>query len=422
MRRLAALLSLLTALTGGLVVASSSPATAGDRTPVGFGMSAFGFGAKVKGGQLPVGSGPIARAIVACNNVAGITKDHATAAVDLPGLGKLEGVETKVWTRKKGGTVSTYARHTIADVVLADSGFGKLSLTGVTAWSRAYHDASGFHTDTRTSLLGIKLTPPGGLPPQTFPVPAPGNPITIPGVATIRIGGSTEVHGKHRAIAQATGLRVRLQPTDTTVALARAVARLVDATNGVFGGIAYGARADILQPDQDPIVQVGSTPQVFMPCAGTDNQVLSSSVASVPIPGLDVSVAEVSEKSSATRRRAKGWEQASIAHVDLGGQLQIDGIKARAFVERVRGKKGVIRDTTGTGALTITVQGQPQQIPIDGQPIEIPGLVKIEFNLVKKLKAGLEVTAVRLTLLDGTGAVVNLGVARMRVGQLPVRG
>jgi hypothetical protein len=418
MRRLAALLSLLTALTSGLVFASTSPAHAGDRTPVGFGMSAFGFGAKVKGGQLPVGSGPIARAIVACNNVAGITKDHATAAVDLPGLGTLEGVETKVWTRKNGDTVSTYARHTIADVILSSSGLGKIAITGVTAWSRAYHDANGFHTDTRTSVLGLKYTPPVG-PAVTLPLPTPGQPIQIPGVATIGLGGTTMVHGKHRAIAQATGLRVHLEPTDTTVALARAVARMGEATHGVFGGIAYGARADILQPDQDPIVQVGSTPQVFMPCAGTDGEVLSSSVASVPIPGLDVAAAEVSEKASATRKSAKGWEQARIASVDLGGQLHIEGIKARAFVERIRGKSKIIRDSTGTGALTITVNGEPQPIPIDQQPIEIPGLVKIEFNLQKKLKAGLEVTALRLTLLDGTGAVVNLGVARMRVGQLP---
>lgn len=421
MRRLAALLSLLIAITGGLVVASSSPATAGDRTPVGFGMSAFGFGAKIKGGQLPVGSGPIARAIVACNNIAGITKDHSTAEVDLPGLGTIKGVETKVWTRKKGGTVSTYARHTIADVVLGQSGAGSLSITGVLAWSRAYHDANGYHTDTRTSVLGLKFTPPTG-PPVTLPLPAPGQPINIPGLATIRIGGTTEVHGKHRAIAQASGLRVHLEPTDTYVVLARAVARLVDATHGVFGGIAYGARADILQPDQDPIVQVGATPQVFMPCAGTEGEVLTSSVASVPIPGLDVQAADVSEKSSATRKSAQGWEQARIASIDLGnGQLHIEGIKARAFVKRVRGQKKLIRDSTGTGALSISVNGEPHPIPIDGQPIEIPGLVKIEFNLQKKLKAGLEVTALRLTLLDGTGAVVNLGVARMRVGQLPRR-
>ncbi|HWJ80908.1 MAG TPA: choice-of-anchor P family protein [Nocardioides sp.] len=416
MRRLAALFSLLIAMTGGLVAASTSPATAGDTVPVPYGMSAFGFGAKVKGGQIPAQSGPIARAIVACNNIAGITKRSATASVDIQGLGTLEGVETKVWTRKKGDTVSTYARHTIADVVLFNNDAGKLAITGVEAWTRAYHDASGYHTDAHTNLVSITYTPPGGQP-QNYPAPLPDNPVQIPGLGTISLGGTTQVHGKHRAVSQATGLRVHLDSPNTTVALARAVARLIEAPNGVFGGIAYGVRANVA----GDVIGVGATPQVFMPCAGTDGEVLQSSVATVDLPSaLHVGGLEVTEKATATRKVAQGYEQATIANVNLGdGQLIIDGIKAKAFVKRERGVRHLVRSTKGTGAVTITANGEPQQIPIDGQPIEIPGLVKIEFNLVKKLKSGLQVTAVRLTLLDGSGAVVDLGVARIRVGQLP---
>jgi hypothetical protein len=416
MRRLAALLSLLVAMTGALVVGSSSPASA-EKRPVPFGMAAFGFGAKVKGGDLPVSSGPIARAIVACNNVAGITRDNATATVDLPGLGTIEGVETKVWTRKNGDTVSTYARHTIADVVLFENVAGKLSITGISSWVRAWHDSTGFHTDARTAVLGIKYKPPG-LPATNLPLPSLGNPIVIPGVATIGIGGTTQVHGPHRAVAQATGLRVHLDPTNTTVALARAVARMGEAPHGVYGGIAYGLKASVL----GDIVGVGATPQVFMPCAGTEGEVLSSSIASVPLTGvLDAGVAEVSEKTTHTDRANQGWEKATIAHVSLlGGQVTIDGVQARAFVKRVKGKRALTRSSQGTHTALITVNGTPVDLDqLLENPIEIPGLLKIEGNIVQKLKAGLQVTALRLTLLDGSGAVVDLGVARMRVGLVP---
>ncbi|GAA3830313.1 choice-of-anchor P family protein [Nocardioides panacisoli] len=416
MRRLAALLSLLVALTGALVVGSTSPASA-EKRPVGFGMAAFGFGAKIKGGDLPIGSGPIARAIVACNNVAGITRDNATASVDLPGLGTIEGVETKVWTRKSGDTVSTYARHTIADVVLFENVAGKLTITGISSWVRAWHDATGFHTDAKTNVLGLKYKPPG-LPAQTLPLPSLGQPIKIPGVATIGLGGSTQVHGKHRALSEATGLRVHLDATNTTVALARAVARMGEAPEGVFGGIAYGLKASVL----GDIVGVGATPQVFMPCAGTDGQVLSSSIVSVPIPGvLDAGVGEVSEKTMHTAKANSAWEKATIADVDLlGGAVHIEGVQARAFVKRIKGKRALIRNAIGTHTAVITINGTSYDLDqLTANPIEIPGLVKIEGNLVKKLKGGLEVTALRVTLLDGSGAVVDLGVARTRVGRVP---
>ena len=109
---------------------------------------------------------------------------------------------------------------------------------------------------------------------------------------------------------------------------------------------------------------------------------------------------------------------AEVADISLlDGMIEISGISARAYVRRERGKKKVIRDSTGTNVLTLKVNGEATPIPLEG--LEIPGLLKIEEGIERKLKGGLEVTALRLTLLDGTGATINLGVARMRVGKLP---
>lgn len=40
-------------------------------------------------------------------------------------------------------------------------------------------------------------------------------------------------------------------------------------------------------------------------------------------------------------------------------------------------------------------------------------MAKLQRNIVRRTKAGITVTALRTTVLDGTGAVVNLGNAQL---------
>ena len=112
-------------------------------------------------------------------------------------------------------------------------------------------------------------------------------------------------------------------------------------------------------------------------------------------------------------RSEVGYELARVASIDLGGgQLVITGIQGRANVVRTR--DGVKADTRGTKFLTATVNGEEYSFPeLDG--LSIPGLVKIETGVVTKHKSGIEVVAVRLTLLDGSGAVIDLGHARLSI-------
>ena len=50
--------------------------------------------------------------------------------------------------------------------------------------------------------------------------------------------------------------------------------------------------------------------------------------------------------------------------------------------------------------------------------IEIPGVAKLERRVVTRSATGLRVVALRITLLDGSGAVVNLGEARLQIRRL----
>ena len=93
-------------------------------------------------------------------------------------------------------------------------------------------------------------------------------------------------------------------------------------------------------------------------------------------------------------------------------QLVITGIQGQANVTRTR--KGVTSSSDGTKFLTATANGTEYSFPeLDG--LSIPGLVEIETGVVEKLKSGIEVTAVRLTLLDGSGAVIDLGHAKLLI-------
>ena len=84
-------------------------------------------------------------------------------------------------------------------------------------------------------------------------------------------------------------------------------------------------------------------------------------------------------------------------------------------VERLR--NGTLRrNTSGTTLGTITVNGRTETIPASGV-LEIPGVAKLERNVVDKIANGLHVVSLRVTLLDGSGAVFELGEASLRISR-----
>ena len=68
----------------------------------------------------------------------------------------------------------------------------------------------------------------------------------------------------------------------------------------------------------------------------------------------------------------------------------------------------------GTTVGKVLVGGQEMAF-LDTDVIEIPGLAKIEQHIVTKGKIGIKVVALRITLLDGTGAVIDLGSAQRAI-------
>ena len=379
-----------------------------DRTT--FAYRAVTYGSRARGGSLPVASGTTSFQAIGCTNTVGVDKGNDVASVTIPGLGTAKGVTARAWTERTNGVYSSYSTHDIAKVVLAESSFGELAISGLKSFSRAYHDSTGFHATTKTEVASIIFTPTNGSP-VGLTIPTPGQPIVIPGVLEIRIGNEVRKSDGARAKAKADVLEVTLVPTNTKIRVAHTAAQI---SSGVKRGIFSGFSAATEVRALNDLVLSGKQPLTRMPCQGTRGVVRGKDVAATPIvPLLNVGAASTRQMGKQRPNRAWGFEQATIANVDLGaGQLVITGIQGRVNVERTR--EGVTFDSKGTKFLTATVNGTEYSFPaLDG--ISIPGLVEIQTGVVEEVKNGLDVVAVRLTLLDGTGAVIDLGHARLQI-------
>jgi hypothetical protein len=407
-------------ISGGLTLALTAASTvlligatqgSADAAPVAtkFAYGGSGYGTLLQGGQIPAGSSMTAFKPLGCTNLAGISKENHEAASPLGGFGNVSAVATKVWTSKVGTTYSSNAKNTIASVTLGDPSLGSIKIKGIESTSRAFHDPSGFHAKTTTTVAQITFAP-AGMDPQVIPIPAPGQPIDIPGLAHIVLGAKFHKVGTTGAVAQAKALVIQLIPSGTTLTVGFSRATIGGGiTVGVFQGNSYSTKVNAL----DKNLTSGPTPLTVMPCQGTHGVIQSKKIASLNLGGqIVVGAVTSSQRGNQKSGIAYGWEKATVARISLGGnQLVITGIVGKATVTR----KGHMVKTSaaGTQVGTITAGGEVMTFPDTGV-IEIPGVAKIENTIVTKGPIGIKVVALRITLLDGSGAVIDLGTAQLK--------
>jgi hypothetical protein len=408
----------VSALTIGLLGAASvaDASTGGaDRgaaaRDAGLALKAGGFGTQIKGGQVPGGSDETAYISLACATRTGVERENHVAGAQLPGAGNASGITTKLWTTQSGGAVHSYSQNTTANVVLSESPLGKIEITALKSLSHAWHDAQGFHAATSTSVGNLAFVPPVG-DPQELEIPTPGQPVEIPGVATITVGGSSRTVNDHAGIANANVLRVKLIPSGTVVTIGHTTARVLDGVkHGTFRGSSAATKVTAL----DDNISSNRNPLSLMPCQGTDGKTQTKELAGLNLGGQIVAEGlRSSQKGSQLKDKSVAMERGSIASLSLGGgALVVDAVAGQANVTRTAGGK-VTSSSKGTTIGSITVNGEPQELPLT-DPIEIPGLAKIEPMIIDKTRFGISVVALRITLLDGTGAVIDLGVAQAAI-------
>jgi hypothetical protein len=389
-----------------VAASAASPHSAAKVEATHFALQASGYASRVVGGAVPAGSDRSAFAVIGCTNKAGLSHGNAEAAVDLGQAIGLKAAHTHVWTTQRGGTVSSWSRDSIARVRIGGA-VGALVLRGVSSTSRAWNDGGGFHAATTARLASIVLHPAVG-PDQSFPVPDPGQSVTVPGVATITLARGTRAHTGSGAQATLDAVRVRVIPTGTRLFVAHSRALISGGVKtALFGGSAFGSRASAL----DGAVTSGRTPSILMPCEGTAGRQAKKSIAHADLATNAFARALTATQSAGVRGDGTAviTESAHIARVNLGGGLRIRSITGRAHVEK-RGHR-YARTAKGTSAGIVTLNGNRLRFPRTGA-LTIPGVARLRPTIVTKTRNSIAVTALRITLLDGRAAVIDLGYAK----------
>jgi hypothetical protein len=380
------------------------------KVPTKFNFTSSGYGSKVKRSDVPASSDASAFQGLGCTNLAGITKRNRLETSELEGLGYAKNIRTRNWTRSRDGIVSSYGSNKIERVHLSEDDAGSLDLTRLTSLSRAYHDGSGFHTATKTTVGDVTYTSSDGESTDLDP-PTASEPVEIPGVLKITVGDNKQRRSSTGASAAANALIVTFFPSKTTIKLAHSAAKL---TTGVKRGYFNGFAAASETRSTDTLLRSGPQPLLKMPCLGTGGQVRTKSTSQAGDPALaDTNEAHTRQWSTATDKVARGFEEASIDTTTVGGgQLVLSAIVGRVNVTRT--KDGLSRDIEGTSIGSALVNGQPFALPeLDG--LTIPGVVRVDTNVVTQIRDGIDVVAVRLTFLDGTDRVTDLGHARLTI-------
>ena len=398
------------ALTAGPTYAG---ATATKSTTFAFGSS--GFGTRVIGGQVPAGSSSTtAYQHIGCTNRAGRSRTNNIAEASVPGLGTVSDARTHLWTTSRNGVVASHSTHSIGRIVLAQSQLGTLAIDAITSHVRAYHDAQGFHAVATTRVGEITYTPPTG-PAQSLPAPTPDQPVAVPGLATIYVGRHRTHDSATSAGANAFALRVDVVASGNSVRVARSHAELhAGLTGGIFGG--RTAATHVVRAGGD-IAKSGPNPLTIMPCQGTYGRTHKKTLSSDDLGGrMVVSGASSLVRGAQGLHRAEGVSRAKVNQLNLGGgQLVINGIVGRASV--VRTAAGVTTSARGTQLGTIMAGGKQQTFPPTGV-LEIPGVAELERAVVTRTPSGISVIGLRITLLDGSGAVIDLAEAKLGIRPL----
>lgn len=414
-RGLAPILGMTLLTTGTATLSVPTAAAESGRTtlvPTAFALQGAGFGSRVLGGDVPADSRTTAFEALGCSNKAGREKGNYEAEMTVPGLGIVSGIRTTLRTTRRNGVVASTSTQRIASITLAESSLGSVTIEALRSRARAFHGPDGFGSTATTDLGRLVFQPAVG-DPQVLPLPTAGEPVVVPGLAEIELGQRRTTKSRGGAFARATGLVIHVVPSGTTATVGLARARIGGGVQSVlFRGQSYGLRAQGL----DDNLGKGRTPLSLMPCQGTGGEVRDKAIADVDLGGqIEVSAASSAQMARQRGDEARGWERGKVASISLGdGQLVIEGIVGQANVRKDGGRPTY--DARGTTVGSVTFEGDRQTFP-DTDVLEIPGVARLEREVVTRKRNAISVIALRITLLDGSLATIDLGNAT--VGTTP---
>lgn len=410
-------------------------------TPFAYQGSAYGTRVTLGNESGSISSGRTAWSILGCTKLAPVVHDQnghvgKVNANEQIHVGAVTS-QTTSYRNPQADLFGSKSTNKIVDVVLGDPQGPHLKIGALHTVADAFskEDKLGAKTNITWTDLGIFVAPEDQ--PQTgtpldqlidainneadkaaMQILEAAGVIEIPQVGTLTFGWKkTPVREKQgHAIANAYALRIDLA-NGSTVKLGRAWAKISkDVPAGVLTGYANATEAFAL----NDMVKSGRITQQPLQCRGTEGKEITNALARFHVPGaIDVRGANATV-SGDQKQNGSAWVRnfANVAYVNLGdGQLVIEGIKAQGNIRQNKRGRIIRIDNEGTTLGSITSDGEPQQMPAPGEAMEIPGVARLELPLPDVRKRVVHVTGLRITLLDGTGAVINLANVKAKINR-----
>lgn len=407
--RSAAVAALAVAALGvGTTAATAQPATPASggvpagvgadsgQSPLTYGGSAYGTSVSVAGGVL--NSGPTARTSTGCHQDADRTRSNSVLGVDIPGLADVGAVETTITT----STNSTVSEATIAGIELLN---GEIEVGAITTTATASRSGGGgLDSEVDFEIASLSV---GG---EEVEITGEEQVIRVAGLATITLNKETNRSSDVMASATGTAITVQVLETGAVVQVGYAQAS-VDTTvvDGFIDGYAFGSTLNV----NDNVVsgRTANRPQV---CLGTDGLERFAEVAGADLGSLGSITGVRSTVSGEGGTLPSATSTSEIAGVSLlGGTVGIEAIEvtAKAWLDA----DGELHTDAETDVGSLQVAGLEIPLPdLPGETISLPGIGSLTFMDVDEVDNGIQVTGLRLNLLNGTADLV-LGQAVAQV-------
>jgi hypothetical protein len=362
---------------------------------------ASGFGSHITGNMV-LGSGRTGYSTL-CTNRFSRTADNNVAQTEAnaKALADIRGVASDQTADVVDGKKTVTSVTRVAGGSLLE---GVVTFEGLVSRSKVTKTKSGYVTKQGADLVQLVVdgenVPVDGMLPVNQEIPL--------GIGTLTI--NRQVSATSATSGRATTEVLRLVLVDgTTIRVGRSSALLTDDQVGIFRGGAWATEAMVANT-----VSSGKTGFVPMPCTGSDGEPYGNNTAGGEVEGAVTSGTTANYIQTSKIGSSNVWAEAvaNVQNVAIGGtQITIDAIRSKIKV--TRNADGSITKTPFTRVLGFEIGGTPQTLPVDGQAFEIPGVLKIETNVIKETARGAKVIGVVITLLDAGGEpiVVNLANA-----------
>lgn len=397
-------------LTLAAAVTLAMPAPAQAAAYSAYGGSAYGSTVKV--GSI-ANSGKTSY-VPLCTTYSGKVGTNNTAALDLPQLGHIGAVTTRVSSNKtRTGVYSATTTKTAATSLLG----GLVKASAITTSANVSHNSTGYHTSGSSVLVDLRIA---GVPVAVRP--GRNTVVPIPGVATVTLNGqSGSSSGGYRS-QNVTALRIDLLNGNPlglpagVVVVGHSNANLHSPTHRRPYGSAYGTKVDVAG-----VLKSGATASVVLPCGGSSttrtNNVVSGSLGSA----LHVRAVRSTAKSSDSSKQTVAATTNKVAGIDLlGGTVHIDAVEAKATTTR-KGSKITSRSSAGTKVVGLTINGVKRSVSTkENTRISILGVGTLYLHRAVRTSTSVQVYAVQLKLLTAqsgleSGAVITVGSAKAGV-------